>query len=201
MQVYTKAKSFCQHFLLLILVFFIFTANAEIYQWQDKNGNTVFSNTPPGESTDTTTVDTQTLNVIAQTHSKTDGEDADDNSTEALNTMTSTLKEKLSEHIDNQKSTLNIKITSPANNTHVHNFYPLIPLQTSPPLSAKAKVMVIANKHEGSAVYQNDTWNIPRPFPGKNDISLYGKTETGESFFSDSITMYIHNSRVKQNLK
>ncbi|WP_192484783.1 MULTISPECIES: DUF4124 domain-containing protein [Cysteiniphilum] len=200
MQVYTKAKSFCQHFLLLILVFYIFTANAEIYHWQDKNGNTVFSNTPPEENTNTTTVNTQTLNVIAKTNAKTDNED-DEDDINPPQAMTDILKEKLSEHIDNQKSTLNIKITSPANNTHIHNFYPLIPIQTSPPLSAKAKVMVIANEHEGSAVYQNNTWNIPRPFPGKNDISLYGKTETGETFFSDSITMYIHNSRVKQNAK
>ncbi|WP_203250201.1 DUF4124 domain-containing protein [Cysteiniphilum marinum] len=186
--------------MLLILVFYIFTANAEIYHWQDKNGNTVFSNTPPEENTNTTTVNTQTLNVIAKTNAKTDNED-DEDDINPPQAMTDILKEKLSEHIDNQKSTLNIKITSPANNTHIHNFYPLIPIQTSPPLSAKAKVMVIANEHEGSAVYQNNTWNIPRPFPGKNDISLYGKTETGETFFSDSITMYIHNSRVKQNAK
>ncbi|WP_440683366.1 DUF4124 domain-containing protein [Cysteiniphilum halobium] len=201
MQVYTKAKSFCQHFLLLIIVFLSLTAHAEIYQWQDKNGNTVFSNTPPDENTNTTTVDTKTLNIIAQTNTTADNEETKDNDSEALQTMSATLKEKLSEHIKNQNSTLNIKITSPANNTHIHNFYPLIPIQTSPPLSAKAKVMVIANEHEGSAVYQNNTWNIPRPFPGKNDISLYGKTKEGETFFSNSITLYIHNSRVKQNVK
>lgn len=188
-----KPNPIYQCFLLAILLFTLTAGRTEIYQWQDQEGNIIFSNTPPADGRHETITSTETMNVITQTPSK-----KVESSPKAQTLIKHTNTSDTAKKTQVPPKTLANTITSPANNTHIHTFNPLIPITTSPALSPKAKVMVFANDKAANAVYQNDTWNIPRPPPGENKISLHGTTASDEPFSSNTITIYIHNSHVRR---
>lgn len=187
-----KPNPIYQHFLLVILLFTITAGKAEIYQWQDQEGNIIFSNSPPTDGGHETITSTETMNVITQTPKKVESSPKTKNPIKHTDTSDTAKKTQA------PPKTLANTITSPANNTHIHTFNPLIPIATSPALSPKAKVIVFANDKAANAVYQNDTWNMPRPPPGENKISLHGTTASGEPFSSNTITIYIHNTHVRR---
>ena len=194
MPVYTKPKPFCQYFLLVILLFLNTPIQAEIYHWQDPAGEVTFSNSPPPNDQQSTTVPNEHLNVIPhsmeeKTFNATDNTHPTTPHPPSLPSLAKTLNEA--------SKTATINITSPENHSHIHDFYPLIPISTAPLLSAQAEVHIMVNDKTSEAIYQNNTWNIPRPEPGENQIALYGKTTTGNAFTSNTITIYVHNSHAK----
>lgn len=94
------------------------------------------------------------------------------------------------------KTELTYQIVSPYQNEHIHNFNPLIPIKTSPTLKKSDDIDTVINGKPTKAIYENNTWNIKRPNPGKNVISLKGKTMENKKISSNSVTIYIHNNRV-----
>ncbi|WP_162902330.1 DUF4124 domain-containing protein [Facilibium subflavum] len=190
MSVYTKLNGLCQCFLLLFLFCHSQGGFAQIYQWQDKQGNVVISNTPPEENDESVReINIEEANIIPTDKDKQPA---------VRKTNTPSIKKTTSK---TPPLSLNIMITNPKNPTYIHNFSPLIPLTTTPPpLSKDADVFLSINTKTQKAVYQNNTWNIPRPNPGENHIYIYGKTAENEPFRSNQITIYVYNTHVNKKL-
>ncbi|WP_157966575.1 DUF4124 domain-containing protein [Fastidiosibacter lacustris] len=186
---------------MLFLLFFSILSHGEIYQWHDSGGNVVFSNSPPTEDQPHHTVFTDDLNIISpQKPSKNSSKGDNKNKMNDIELRTSSIlidKPKQEDH--ESLKTINITVISPEDNAHIHNFNPIIPLTTTPTLSKNDQVYVTINDNQFYAIYQNNTWNIPRPeYPGKNKITIFGKTQSNETFFSNPIILYVHNNHLKK---
>ena len=116
------------------------------------------------------------------------------------NRLNSALSEnEKTEQSANLAKKIRVTIIAPPDNMHIHNFNPLIPIKTAPELKQSDDVYVSVNDKPIKAVYKNDTWNMRRPYPGKNVIYLAGETSNNKKFYSNSIIVYIHNTNVTKN--
>ncbi len=189
MTVYPKLKRICQCFFCLIFTFCYSTLYATIYQYENENGEMVFTSTPP-ENAKAKKMTLDNINIVPSTPI----EKKDNTNSQTVGSGASYLNAKQDgESVLVLSPKKSLTITSPRNNSHIHTFESTIALKTSPVLSEKAHVYVLANNRSTSAIYKDGLWHMLRPYPGKNEIILAGHFANGDAFKSKPITIYVHN--------
>ena len=156
-----------------------------IYQYQNENGEYVFTSNPPPD-VHAKVLMLQPINTVSPVGAISP---LTENPPHTAKLSGPTLQQTETSDIKTQK----IAILKPEDGAHIHTFEPFFPLKTKPSLRQKAIVYLRINgQRQVLQRFQNGNWMMPRPYPGTNIITLSGFFADGKAFQSKPITLYVH---------
>ncbi|MFZ9034724.1 MAG: DUF4124 domain-containing protein [Francisellaceae bacterium] len=173
----------------IFLIFFISPLFAQIYSWQDSNGNTVFCDHPDCaiEAKKPSALNSKPGSVSSRKPLKT---------TDTKTYSQISYRLKSSNHsIQNpqESSTLKLQILTPESPAYIHNHNSYINITTDPILTEADTIETYINHKKSRLFFKNDKTWISRPNPGKNTLIIKGYRENGQPFESSEVIIYVFN--------
>ncbi|QIV94047.1 DUF4124 domain-containing protein [Allofrancisella frigidaquae] len=189
-------------FIIIALTNILAQAETEVYSWRAENGNLVFSETKPPED-----VEYKIINVGSPTVVDTKSPEEPESSEvvkikqgDIQKLDDSQLAKKNKQALKENQSDLDIQVTSPGNDANIFTKEEYIPIKTTPALTANDKPLFTINGNVIAASFEDETWQIPRPDPGKNELIISGHTADGRNINQASISVfYIKNGWLQQS--